>query len=84
MCPALKQQCFAMSLLSVRHANSSVVGCKNQHQHLYSVPEQQKRQWLCLIFNNNVPAALPVSLCVLTTSHRTASVTRVSRKPALP
>ena len=26
--------------------------------------ERQKRQWLCLIFNHNVPATLPVSLYV--------------------
>ena len=36
----------AMSSLKVGHANSSVVGCKNRHKCLYSVPatEQQKRQ----------------------------------------
>ena len=75
-----------MSLLRARHANCSVVRCKNQHQCLYCVPatEQHKRQWLCYIFNDNVPAAVRVSLCVLTTSHRTASVTRVSTKLALP
>ena len=52
VCPAVRQQCFTMSSLKARHANSSVVGCKNQHQCLYSVPatEQQKRQWLHLIF----------------------------------
>ena len=53
-----------------------------------SVPatEQQKRQWLRFIFNDNVPAVVRQSLnvCVLTTSHRTASVTRVSTKLALP
>ena len=52
VCPAVRQQCFTMSSLKARHANSSVVGCKNQHQCLYSVPatEQQKRQWLRFIF----------------------------------
>ena len=42
----------------------TVVGCKNQHQCLYSVPatEQQKRQWLHLIFNDNVPATVCVCL----------------------
>ena len=55
-----------MSSLRVRHANCSVVGCKNQHKCLYSVPatEQQKRQRLCFIFNDNVPAAVRVSLYV--------------------
>ena len=66
MCPAVRQQCFTMSSLKARHANSSVVGCKNQHKCLYSVParEEQKRQWLSLIFNDNVPAAVRVSLYV--------------------
>ena len=52
MCPAVRQQCFAMSSLRARHANYSVVGCKNQHQCLYIVPgtEEEKRQWLCFIF----------------------------------
>ena len=47
-------------------AQSSVFGCKNQHQCLYSVPatEEQKRQWLRFIFNDNVPAAVCVSLYV--------------------
>ena len=64
VCPALRQQCFTMSSLKGRHTSSSVVGCNNQHKCLYSVPatEQQKRQWLRFIFNNNVPAAVPVSL----------------------
>ena len=55
-----------MSSLRVRQANFSVVGSKNQHQCLYSVPatEQQKRQWLCFIYNDNVPAAVRVSLYV--------------------
>ena len=55
-----------MSSLRARHANCSVVGCKNQHKCLYSVPatEQQKRQWLLFIFNDNVPAAVHVSLYV--------------------
>ena len=55
-----------MSSLRVRHTNYSVVDCKNQHQCLYSVPatEQQKRQWLCLIFNDNVLATVPVNLYV--------------------
>ena len=55
-----------VSSLRVRHAHFSVVGCKNQHQCLYSVPatEQQKRQRLCFIFNDNVPAAVRVSLYV--------------------
>ena len=45
VCPAVRQQYFAMSSLRVRHARCSV-GCINQHQCLYSVPatEQQKRQ----------------------------------------
>lgn len=49
-----------------RHANCSVVGCKDQHKCLYSVPapEEQKRQWLCFIFNNRVPATFPVNLFV--------------------
>ena len=66
VCPAVRQQCFTMSSLKARHANSSVVGCKNQHKCLYSVPatEQQKRQWLRFIFNDNVPAAVCVSLYV--------------------
>ena len=37
VCPAVRQQCFAMSSLRVRHANSSVVGYKNQHKCPYSV-----------------------------------------------
>ena len=46
--------------------NCLVVGCTNQHKCLYSSPatEEQKRQWLHLIFNVNVPATLPVSLYV--------------------
>ena len=66
VCPAVRQQCFTMSSLKARHANSSVVGCKNQHKCLYSVPatEQQKRQWLRFIFNGNVPAVVRVSLYV--------------------
>ena len=37
----------------------------NQHKCLYSVlaTEQQKRQWLCFIFNDNMPAVVRVSLC---------------------
>ena len=52
----------------------------------YSATEQQKRQWLRLIFNDNVPAVDHLSFCIrlLTTSHRTASVMRVSTKLALP
>ena len=86
VCPVVREQCFAMSSLRARHANCSVVGCINQHKCLYSVParEQQKRQWLHFIFNVNVPAAVRVSVCVLTTSQWTASVTRVSTKLALP
>ena len=59
---------FAMSSLSVRHSNCSVVVCKNQHQYLYTVTtaEQQKRQWLHFIFNDNVLAAGHVSLYVCT------------------
>ena len=40
--------------------------CINQHKCLYSVPatEQQKRPWLCLIFNDNVPAAVRVCMYV--------------------
>ena len=55
-----------MSLLRATLANCYVVGCKNQHKCLYSVPatEQQKRQWLRFIFNDNVTAMLPVSLYV--------------------
>ena len=66
VCPAVRQQCFTMSSLKARHANSSVVGCKNQHQCLYSVPatEQQKTQWLHFIFNDSVPASVHVSLYV--------------------
>ena len=67
VCPAVKQQCFAMSPLRTRQANCSVVGWKNQHQCLCSVPatEQQKWQWLRLIFfNDSVPAAVCVSLYV--------------------
>ena len=42
------------------------VACKNQHQCLYTVPatEQEKRQWLRFIFNDNVPVTFPVSLYV--------------------
>ena len=55
-----------MSLLRAKHANYSVVDCKNQHQCLYSVlaTEQQKRQWLRFIFNESMPAAVHASLCV--------------------
>ena len=40
--------------------------CINQHQCLYSVlaKEQQKRQWLCLIFKDSMPAKVNVSLFV--------------------
>ena len=49
-----------------RHTNCSIVGCKNQHQCLHSVPatEEQKRQWLRFIFTDNVPATVPVSFFV--------------------
>ena len=72
-----------------RHANYSVVGCINQHKCLFSVPatEQQKRQWLHFIFNDNMPATLPVvcmCMCVLTTSCQTASVVKLSTKLDLP
>ena len=42
----------SLSSLRDRHADSSVVGCINQHQCLYSVPatEEEKRQWLGFIF----------------------------------
>ena len=55
-----------MSSLRARRTNCSVVGCINQQKCLYSVPatEQQKRQWLRLIFNYNMPATLSVSLHV--------------------
>ena len=55
-----------MSSLRVRHANCSVVGSIIQHKCLYSVPatEQHKRQWLRFIFDDNMPATLPVSLYV--------------------
>ena len=54
-----------MSSLRARHANCSLVGCKTR-KCLYSVTatEQQKRQWLHFIFNDNVPAAVGVSLYV--------------------
>ena len=81
VCPAVRQQCFTMSSLKARHANSSVVGCKNQHKCLYSVPAtEQKRRWLRFIFNDNVPA----TVCVLIAPHQIASVTRASTKLALP
>ena len=46
VCPAVRQQCFTMLSLRVRHTNSSDVSCINKHKCLYSVPatEQQKRQ----------------------------------------
>ena len=57
-----------MSSFRVRHANCCVVGCKNQNKCLYSVPatEQPKRQWLRFIFNDNVPAAVRVSMYMCT------------------
>ena len=66
MCPAVRQQCFTMLLLRARHAKCSVVGCKNQHKCPYSVPatEEQKRQWLCFFFYDNVLATVHVSLFV--------------------
>ena len=68
VCQTVREQCFAMSSLRVRHTNCSFVGWINQHKCLYSVPasEQQKRQWLHFIFNDNVPAAVHVSLYVCT------------------
>ena len=55
-----------MSLFRVRQANCSVVGCKNHHQCLYSVPasEKHKRQCLHFIFNDNMLAVVRVSLYV--------------------
>ena len=55
-----------MSTLRVKHGNCSVVGCINQPHCLYSVRAtgDQKRQWLHFIFNDNVPAAVCVSLYV--------------------
>ena len=55
-----------MLSLGAKHGNCSVVGCKNQRKCLYSVPatEQQKTQWLHFIFNDKVPAMVPVSLYV--------------------
>ena len=80
MCPAVRQQCFTMLSLRARHANSSVVGCKNEHQCLYSVPatQQQKRQWLRFIFEDNVPAVVHVmrvstKLCLDTDPHKRIS-----------
>ena len=74
-----------MSSLRVRQANCSVVCCINQHKCLNSVPAtgEQKRHLLRLIFNDNVPATLPVSLYVCD-NHFTSSVPRVSTKLALP
>ena len=37
VCPAVRWQGFAMSSLRGRHANCSVVCCKNQHQCLYRI-----------------------------------------------
>ena len=64
-----------MSLLRTRHGNCSVVGCKNQHKCLYSVPatEQQKRQWWHFIFYNSVSAAVHDSLCVCVCANRFTS-----------
>ncbi|XP_034564403.1 uncharacterized protein LOC117830406 isoform X1 [Notolabrus celidotus] len=55
-----------MSKVRARHANCSVVGCKNQHKCLYSVPapEDQRKQWLLFIFNNNVPSTVSAHLFV--------------------
>ena len=59
-----------MLSLRDRYKNCSVVGCINQHKCLYSVPttEEEKRQWLCFIFNGKM----------------LAMVMRVSTKLALP
>ena len=78
---------FPVSSLRVRHTNYSVVGCKRQHAYILSQLQNNRRdRRLCFIFNDNMPAAVRVSLyvCVLTTSHQTALVRRVSTKLALP
>ena len=71
VCPAARQQCFATSPLTARHANCSVVGCKNQHKCQFTTEQQKKvlqnnrRDSGCVsFFNDNVPAAVHVSLDV--------------------
>ena len=56
---------------------------KNQHKCLYSVQatEQQKRQRLCFIFKDNVPAAVRVSLYVCA-NHFTSDCFSVSNYKA--
>uniref|UniRef100_A0A671XVK2 THAP-type domain-containing protein n=1 Tax=Sparus aurata TaxID=8175 RepID=A0A671XVK2_SPAAU len=55
-----------MSSLRARHANCSVVGCKDQHKCLYAVPatEEQKIKWLRFIYNEDVVAAVRAGLYV--------------------
>ena len=50
----------------VAQSYTSKLFCCWLYKCLYSVPatEQQKRQWLCLIFNDNMPAAVRVSFYV--------------------
>ena len=86
VCPVVREQCFAMSSLRARHANCSVVGCINQHKCLYSVPatEEQKRQWLRFIFNDNAPAILPVSLYVCANHFTSDCFSNEGQYKALP
>ncbi|KAM8755816.1 uncharacterized protein AB9X84_009227 [Acanthopagrus schlegelii] len=55
-----------MSSLRARHANCSVVDCKDQHKCLYAVPaaQEQKTQWLRFIYNEDVVGAVRVGLYV--------------------
>ena len=76
VCPAVRRQCIAMSSLKAGHTSSSVVGCKNQHMHLYSVREQcLKSSW------NNMSAQRLDSMMV---PGGEMIDTFVSEKPELP
>lgn len=55
-----------MSKIRGKHANCSVVDCKDQHKSLHRPPasEDRRAEWLNFIFNGRVPATVSKHLYV--------------------